>query len=162
MIVDRLENASMYRALGPAIAAAFDYLRQTDFSQVPDGRHELEGERLFAMVQHYQPRPLTEATWEAHRKYLDVQYIVRGIERIGYACLRDGLPVKQPYDAQQDYALYDAKGDFFTVRAGDFAIFAPHDIHAPSIAVATPEDAGTVHKVVVKCRVSGESGGLFS
>ena len=53
MIMDRIENASVYRVLGPAIAAALDYLRQTDFSQVPDGRHELDGDRLFSIVQHY-------------------------------------------------------------------------------------------------------------
>jgi YhcH/YjgK/YiaL family protein len=153
MILDRLENASMYRALGPAIAAALDYLRQTDFSQVPDGRHELDGDRLVSIVQHYRTRPLADAIWEAHRQYVDVQYLAQGAERIGYASLRDDVPVKMPYDAQKDAALYDVLGDFFEVHAGEFAIFTPCDIHAPGLAVTPSEASAMVHKVVVKCRV---------
>ncbi len=153
MILDRLENASMYRALGPAIAAALDYLRQTDFSQVPEGRHELDGDRLVSIVQRYRTRPLAEAIWEAHRQYVDVQYLAQGAERIGYASLRDDVPVKMPYDAQKDAALYDVRGDFFTLHSGEFAIFTPCDIHAPGLAVSPSEASAMVHKVVVKCRV---------
>jgi YhcH/YjgK/YiaL family protein len=161
MILDRIENASMYRALGPAIAAALDYLRQTDFSQVPDGRHELDGDRLFSIVQHYRTKPLAEAIWEAHRQYIDVQYVVQGAERMGYASLRDDLPVRQPYDAQKDAVFYDAQGDFLEVRAGSFVIFTPHDIHAPGLAVTPSEASAAVCKVVVKCRAQEQAGGLF-
>jgi len=153
MILDRLENASMYRALGTAIAAALDYLRQTDFSQVPDGRFELDGDRLVSIVQHYRTKPLAEAIWEAHRQYVDVQYLVQGAERIGYASLRDDVPAKEPYDASKDAVFYDVRGDFFELRAGEFAIFTPRDIHAPGLAVTPSEASAMIHKVVVKCRV---------
>ncbi len=153
MILDRLDNASMYRSLGPEIAAALDYLRQADFSEVPDGRHELDGERLFVIVQQYQTKPVAEAMWEAHRQYVDVQYVVQGAERIGYASLRDNLPVRRPYDAQKDLIFYDTAGDFFALQAGDFAIFTPHDIHAPGLALTPSGALAAVRKAVVKCRV---------
>jgi YhcH/YjgK/YiaL family protein len=153
MILDRLEQADMYRPLGAAIALALDYLRETDFSRVSDGRHELDGDRVYAMISRYRPKPLAEAFWESHRRYLDVQYVTQGVERVGYAPLRDGLTVRQAYDSQKDLVVYDAVGEFFTLRPGDFAIFAPHDVHAPGLALDPPEDAGEVRKVVVKCRV---------
>ncbi|MHB1035641.1 MAG: YhcH/YjgK/YiaL family protein [Pirellulales bacterium] len=152
MILDRLENACLYRRLGARIAAAFDYLCATDFRQLLDGRYELDGDRLFAMVQRYVTRPPSAAKWEAHRQYVDVQYVVEGVERIGYAPLVDGLPVVEAYDAAKDLAFFDAGGDLVTVRAGSFAIFTPQDLHAPGLAAESSGPA-EVRKVVVKCRV---------
>ena len=140
-------------ALGADVALAFDYLRRTDFSQLPEGRYELDGDRVYAMVQRYQPKPLAEALWEAHRRYLDVQYLVEGSERMGCAPLCDGLPVQQDYDPQKDAALYHADGEFFVIHAGSFAIFTPHDVHVPGLAVDGPDVSGRVCKVVVKCRL---------
>jgi YhcH/YjgK/YiaL family protein len=154
MILDRLENASMYRPLGKTIAAALDYLRQADFSKVPDGRHELDGQRLYVMVQRYETKPLADTIWEAHRKYIDVQYVIQGEERIGYACLRSGMTPTVPYDGENDVVFYGATGDFFALRSGDFAIFTPHDIHAPGLALTSCGPMGTVRKAVVKCRIA--------
>lgn len=153
MIVDRLENAAAYQALGPRIAAALDYLRATDFSTMPHGRHDLDGDRLFAIVQRYQPKPLDQAAWEAHRVYLDVQYVFHGAERIGYAAAREDTPEAVPYNEEKDVVFYDVRGDFFELRAGSFAIFGPQDIHAPGLAPVRPSPDPWVHKVVVKCRV---------
>ena len=154
MILDRLENAGLYNALGVEIALALDYLRRTDFSQVPDGRYELDGDRVYAIVMRYRPKPVAEAVWEAHRQYLDVQYVASGAEHMGYAPLNGGLPARQAYDTQKDFILYDAKGDLFEVPAGAFAIFGPQDVHAPSLAITPEEAAAEVQKVVVKCRVA--------
>ncbi len=153
MILDRLENTAIYRALGPRIAAALDFLRETDFAAMPDGRHPLDGERLVAIVQRYQPKPLAKAIWESHRKYIDVQYVFHGVERIGYAPLLENTPLAQSYNDQSDCVLYDIEGDFFELAAGSFAIFGPQDIHAPGIAPLRPQGDTWVHKVVLKCRV---------
>ena len=170
MILDRLENADLYRAIGANIAAALDYLRRTDFSQMPVGRHEVDGDRVFAIVQRYRPKPLAQIVWEAHRQYIDVQCLAAGSERMGYLPLADSLSVRQPYDPQKDAVLFDADGQLFTMSPGDFAIFAPGDVHAPGLAIDSADAAlkGTVPfsltrksgqspaevcKVVMKCRV---------
>ncbi len=153
MILDRLENAGLYRPLGAVIAAALDYLCRTDFSQMPAGRHDVDGDRLFALVQRYRPKPLAQIAWEAHRQYIDVQYLAAGTERMGYVPLGDGLSVRQRYDPNKDAILFDADGQLFTVSAGNFAIFAPCDVHAPGLATDTIEDSAEVCKVVMKCRV---------
>jgi YhcH/YjgK/YiaL family protein len=155
MIFDRLENAEMYNGLSKEIATAFEYLRKTDFSKLPEGRHDVDGDRVYAMVQRYQTRPVADAKWEAHRRYLDVQYVAEGCERIGYTALTDKTPFEKEYDSGNDFALYKTNGEFLTVSAGGFAIFAPQDLHAPCLAAGTPETLEQVCKVVVKCRVAG-------
>ena len=151
MIIDRIENSLFYCPLGPPIAAALDYLCETDFSAVPNGRFELDGDALFAIVQRYRAKPLSEARGEAHRRYTDVQFIATGRERMGYLPLHRDLREQTPYDARKDIVFYDRVGSLFDVPSGSFVIFTPNDVHAPGIV---PDDAGQdgeVLKVVVKC-----------
>jgi biofilm protein TabA len=153
MILDRLTNAEFYRPLGPRIASALDYLGRTPFWDTPDGRYELDAANVYAIVSRYQPKPPADAVWEAHRQYIDVQYVAEGVEQIGYAPLRDGLSVRTPYDEKKDSILYDAAGCFFDVPEGSFAIFTPGDVHAPGVAAGLNEAVSRVCKVVVKCRL---------
>jgi biofilm protein TabA len=154
MILDRIEHAAMYRGLEPILREALDYLSSTDFSQVPEGRHVLDGERLFALVQRYQTKAVSDALWEAHRRYIDVQYVVAGDEQIGYAPLVDGLTVTKPYDTQKDVIFFNVRGDRFELSAGTFAIFTPHDVHAPGLVSGVSQQGAEVRKVVVKCRAA--------
>lgn len=155
MILDRLENAASYIQLGPQISAALRYLAATDFSHVEPGRYPLDGDRLFAMVQRNKTKPAGEAVYEAHRRYIDVQYVVQGVERMGYAPLRADTPVHTAYDAEKDFALYNAVGTLFDVPPGAFTVFFPHDMHAPGLAGGNPPTPGEVLKVVVKCLIAG-------
>src|SRR5690348_12709817 len=75
MIFDRIENANLYQNLSPRIAAALKALRDTDLASRKPGKYELDGENLFAMVHHYDTRTLAKSVWEAHRNYIDVQYV---------------------------------------------------------------------------------------
>jgi YhcH/YjgK/YiaL family protein len=145
MIIDRIENAGLYRNLGEGIALALASL------QTPrePGRYELDGDKVFALVQQYQTKPLAEGKWEVHRKHIDVQYVAAGVEKIGWAPL-SWLKVTEPYNETKDVAFYSGDGDFVTVPAGSFVILFPEDAHMPCIAVDKPSP---VTKVVVKVRV---------
>jgi YhcH/YjgK/YiaL family protein len=149
MIVDRLGNRSVDVHVPPRVGQALEYLRTTDMAAVPLGRHEIDGEHLFALVQEYQTRPAADCVWEAHRRYVDVQYIVRGAERMGHAVIADMVP-RQPYDAQKDVALFEPGSRFVTLTAGMFAIFGPNDVHSPCVAADRPQP---VRKVVVKAEI---------
>ncbi len=154
MIIDRIQNRAFYRQLGPRVGEALEYLATTDFAKMPDGKYKLDGPRMFALVQRYRPKPLTEIAWEAHREFIDVQYIGAGAERMGYVPLSNLLPIKQDYDPDRDIIFYEAQGDLFTVSEGSFVVFAPEDVHAPALAVDRPDAVGEILKVVVKigCR----------
>lgn len=153
MIVDRLGNRAVDAHVPARVRQALDYLRTHDLHMVPLGRYELDGDRLFLLVQEYTTRPPHDCAWEAHRRYIDVQYVVAGTERIGHARL-GGVAERQAYDAARDVALFEPGTSFVTIPAGTFAIFGPDDVHAPCGAVTSP---APVRKIVVKAAIDAGS-----
>lgn len=153
MIFDRLENARLYDDLHPRLRAALTYLSQTDLAALPLGKHAIDGERLFAIAAEYAPKSEADSKYEAHRVYWDVQYLVRGAERIGVTQTVT-LQVSEPYDAARDILFFArGPGDFITLQAGMFAVFGPQDAHMPG--VVTP-GCDFVRKVVVKVQWTDE------
>jgi YhcH/YjgK/YiaL family protein len=155
MIVDRLENRAAYMTLGNGIPEALEYLAKTDFSKIEPGKYAIDGERIFVVVQKYAPKPISEAKWEYHRKYLDVQYLVSGVERMGYTPADASLPVEMEYSAEKDCGLKVTKGPLVPVAGGMFAIFLPEELHAPCLSDNDHSAGAEVHKIVVKCRWGG-------
>ena len=148
MIIDTLENADLYRSLGPRIASALDYLKTTDFTDLAPGKYPIDEDRLFAIVDDYQTIPGTEVELEGHRRYIDVQYLVSGSELIGYAPLLGQTPFRE-YDNDEDFVLYRGEASFVRLSAGMFAILYPHDLHMPCVG----EPPVAVRKVVVKVMI---------
>ena len=150
MIIDSLSNARLYFNLGPRFKKAFEYLAHTDFSTIEKGKYELDGTQLFAIVNEYDTVDPDKEQMESHKKYIDIQYIVTGAERIGHDLLQQQTPSKA-YDADADYMLFAEKPSFFSIlQQGMFAIFFPHDLHLPNIMIDSP---GYVKKVVIKVSV---------
>ncbi len=149
MILDELKNAKLYAAASPGLAKAFKFLAAADLNALPNGRHEIEGDSLYASVMTYDTKPLDKAVWEAHRRYMDVQYIITGQERMGYAPL-GALTPRGDYNSEKDCILLDGAGSHFTVTQGMFAVFGPLDAHMPGVALAAP---APVKKIVVKVKV---------
>lgn len=149
MIVDRLGNPAPVASLSARLRQALEYLRVTDMTSVPVGRQELDGDRLFALVQEYTTRAPDQCVWEAHRRYIDVQYVVSGVERMGYANIAQAHE-REPYDAARDVAFFEPGEDFVTLRAGMLAIFGPEDVHSPCGAAGQPR---AVRKIVIKAAV---------
>jgi YhcH/YjgK/YiaL family protein len=151
MILDLLANAPLYRGLPARLVAALEYLQQTELAALPLGKTVIDGERLFALVQEYTPKPASQGKFEAHRRYWDVQYVVSGVERMGWNAL-SRMAVSEPYSSQRDVAFFVGAGDFFLVPAGTFAVFGPSDVHMPGVAIDDRDAAGQtlVRKVVMK------------
>jgi len=148
MIIDQLKNASSYFDISKNIGAALCYLRDTDLSKIEPGRYEIDGSNIYAMMQKYETKSKESGIWEAHRHYIDVQYIIKGTELIGYAnieYLKDG-----EYDDVKDMLPLYGDGVYFEVNAGTFVILMPQDAHMPGIAVSTTQ---SVEKIVLKVRV---------
>ena len=151
MILDTLDNAARYESLNSRFARAFAYLRAVDGSQ-PLGRHDLDGDRCFALVQAYETKPVEKALFEAHRKYIDVQFVHSGRETILWAPLASMKEETMAYDEAKEAALWKLVPDVTPLHmsAGHFAILFPEDAHAPCIERGQPEQ---VFKVVVKVAV---------
>uniref|UniRef100_A0A7C4LPL2 DUF386 domain-containing protein n=1 Tax=Schlesneria paludicola TaxID=360056 RepID=A0A7C4LPL2_9PLAN len=150
MILDALARADLYVAVQAGFADGFQYLRTMNFTMVADGKYPLANSRIMAIVSRYRSKPMSEAVWESHRRHIDIQYVVQGRERCGYAPLDGGPRVTVPYDEHKDVQFHEPGRDLFDLTAGNFAVFFPHDVHAPSLADGEPAD---VLKVVLKVPV---------
>lgn len=149
MILDRLENASVYSTLSSNLKKGFDYLKTADLKALPVGRHEIEGCDVFALVSEYNSKEWEECRLEAHRTYADIQYIISGREMIGHVMLND-QEVLIPYDADKDIVFFTGGTSPLLLEQGMFAVFFPQDIHRPCMQVKGPE---WVKKVVVKVKM---------
>jgi len=152
MVLDVIENAPFYYKLGPGIEKALKYLQETDLQHLPPGKYEIDGDRIFAVVQQFDLKLRGEAQWKAHRRYVDVQYVVEGRERIFYAYAPD-MTVQQEYDDAADCELLSGSGNTQERAAGTFAIFGPDDAHKTGTFVENPQPVKTIKKVVVKVAV---------
>ena len=148
MIIDQITNSHLYYTLHPRIKSAFDYLNQTDLSTLPVGRYEIDGQKLYAMLQQYTSKPREQSAWEAHRRYIDLQVIIEGVEHLGYANI-DHLS-QGDYNSEKDFLPLFGEGDFLTLQEGNFALLLPQDAHMPGIAIASP---APVKKIVIKIRI---------
>ncbi|MDR2376530.1 MAG: YhcH/YjgK/YiaL family protein [Treponema sp.] len=149
MILDRIENSKLYAGLGSDFKAAFEFIAANHFEKAAPGRYVLRGD-MYYMLQDYETKPLSEGFFEAHRKYIDLQYVVSGRERHDYANIST-LNLRDTYNAEKDLVVYDGKGYSFVVSRGFFAVYFPEDAHMPNLRIdGKPEK---MIKVVVKIPV---------
>lgn len=148
MILDRLESWNLYFREGTRIARGFEFLQNEYDPSFPDGRLDIDGDNIFALVQGYDTRPMGQCRFEAHRRYLDIQYIVEGAEIMGWAA-REHMIVDEDYDEEKDVEFYEQPLRFTSleVHRGQFAFFHPGDAHEPGIRLG---ETNAVRKVVVK------------
>ena len=148
MITDRIENAERYHSLHPRFRAALDFLARPDLAGLKDGRYPIDGDAVYALVQSYTTEPAHTRRWESHRRYVDIQYVDRGVESMGWAPAGE-LVVSQPYAEDKDVVFYGETKDATAIRldGGTFCILFPSDAHKPGCARDTP---ARVRKIVLK------------
>lgn len=149
MIFDSIENAELYYGLGEKFLSAFQYLKNSDFEKLPLEKVEIQGDEIFTLPQKYLTQSETEKNWESHRKYIDIQYVIKGTENIGFV-LEDYLDELSPYDEENDIEMFSGEGDYVQVNEGEFVIFFPDDAHKPGLMVDGSEE---VYKLVIKIKV---------
>ena len=152
MIIDNMRNSGLYLAAHPGFAEAFAFLEKAVAEALPVGRYEIDGDNVYAMVQAYDTKPSEAGSYEAHERYIDLQYVMSGVEKIEFLDIAKAT-VKIPYDPAKDAAFY-ADSDLAGVavlEAGDYCIFFPHDIHKPARIFG--DTSAPVKKIVVKIKV---------
>jgi YhcH/YjgK/YiaL family protein len=151
MIADRLDNIGIYGQLNQRVARGLALLKEQHVQTAAVGRHAVQGDELYFLVQEYQTRPMEPMHFEIHRRHLDIQYIASGLECIGYHPL-EGMTEVGPYDATKDAALYQTKNPFtrIALSAGMLAIFWPLEPHLPCRTLEVPD---MVRKIVIKVRM---------
>jgi len=149
VILDVLGNASLYTALHSEFAGAFRFLSSSAIDEFPLGRHDVGHSGTHALISEYATKEESATFIESHVRYIDIQVITRGAERIGI-CARSAC-APQPYDEAKDCRKLTGELDFITLRPGSFSIFFPDDGHMPGLRIGG--SAQQVRKVVVKVPV---------
>lgn len=152
MIFDKMSNAAQHCQQFPDLKAISDFADRFYREGLADGSYELDGRRLFAMIQSFSSKQQTaESTYEAHRDYIDVQFVVQGQEKILYADLDTVELVREHYSEGKDIAFYrGAAQQEFVLHEGEFLLLEPQDAHMPGLSVHGDQP---VRKIVFKIHV---------
>lgn len=152
MIKDNLQHLAYYNYLNPDIKTGLKYIRDTNFDVLEDGRHEIVEGKIYAIIQSYETKLESECRFEAHRKYVDIQFMIQGEEKIGTASI-DNFDETESYSEEKDVVFLTLKDEkkenvkILHVKEKEFAIFYPQDAHQPCMMIENPTQ---VRKVVVK------------
>ena len=149
MIFSTVNSADRYAALHPLFPRAFEYIRNTDFSALAPGRHDIVGDDLFVIVEQVSGRTREAAQLECHRRYIDIQLILDGVDEMGWKSLSDCQePVSDHSDERDIRFFHDEPASWIATPPGHFCIFFPEDAHAPLVA------SGSIRKVIFKIAVN--------
>lgn len=131
------------------LAVAFRFLERPDLAALPAGRHEI-ADGVYANIDKSKSADPAKVQFEAHRKFIDVHYMISGQVTTGYAPV-EKLKEAKPYDERDEAAMFHVPARYRKVKLhpGMFAVFFPGGGHMPNCHLDGEHD---LHKVVVKVR----------
>jgi len=141
--------AEQYHRNQAAWDKAFAFLRDSDLTKLKPGKYPIDGTNVYATITEAPSKEFEASAWESHRKYIDLQYVIRGQETIGVAQVSKAT-VTKPYNEAGDSANYNVQGQYYVAMPGTFFLFFPSDAHRPNIKVAGYD---VVKKIVIKIRM---------
>lgn len=146
--VDVPEFARQYHANKKYWDEAFTFLKTHDLSKLAPGKYPIDGDNVFASVTEDSTKDYDKSKWESHRKYIDLQYVISGDEKIGVASVAE-VKVTEPYNAEKDITHYSGPGKLYIAKPGTFFIFFPGTAHRPNISTGGNKKD---HKIVIKIK----------
>lgn len=148
MVIDKIENYRLYSKLTKRMAKGFEFIAETDLTSLESGNYQIENDDIFAIVQEYDTKEEKDCILEGHYKYIDIQYVIKGVEIMGFTPLTDQISVEE--NLEKDYTFYKGETSMLRVEEGMFTIFFPEDLHRPCVKAG---QISKVKKVVVKVKI---------
>lgn len=151
MILDIIENINKYSFLSDKFKKAIKFLEDNKVEEFPEGKYEIDGDNVFILIQEYTSRNEKENKWESHKKHIDIQYVLKGAETIGYKSVLE-LNLAEDLFKEKDIAFYEEVENWtkLMLKAGDFAIFFPEDAHKPC---CKSNESESIKKAVIKLKI---------
>lgn len=145
MILGNLRQSDLYGKLDARVAACLDYAAKLN-KDTPEGRYEV-CDGVYVNVSAYEPKQMSEAGYETHKLYADLQLMLDGEEYMGYADIGD-IQAEGQYDAIKDIRFWRGAIAPIRVKAGSWALFLPDEPHAPGIAAGSKKVKKAVFKIL--------------
>ena len=133
MIIDTLSNSEKYNSIHPLFAKAFEYIKSQNLATIEDGKSEIDGDNLRAIVSNKKGMTAAESVtkFECHDKHIDIQLCIKGKEQFGWKPRSTCTQQKGEYNADKDVMFYNDTPDmYFELTDNQFAIFFSEDVHA--------------------------------
>jgi len=150
MIIDSIQNAAKYYGVHPLFEKAFEYTNTTDLATIEPGTYEIQGDALMAIISDKEGKSREESLqkFECHRKHIDIQVCINGIEEIGWKPIEKCAADNGGYNDAKDVQFWaDQPDTYFTLTNNQFVILFPEDVHAPMIG------NGVIKKMVIKVKI---------
>ncbi len=148
MIITNLKRIATYKGISENLDKAIDFVLSADGS-ISDGKHIIDGDNVYANVMTITPKVNGDTVYEAHRKYIDIHYILSGVEISGCADIDDCTPTTEYSDENDCILLVSESGRMNKFLPKEAYIVYPEDAHAPNGS----ETGETIRKIVVKVKV---------
>lgn len=149
--INRKEFAVSYFKNKDRWNKAFNFLKSNDLSKLEIKRYNIDGDNLYATANEYITKNEEDAKYEAHRQYIDIQYVINGIEEMGLAPLSSLKEVTVKYDTSKDVGFMTVNNfEKYNATPDRFFIFFPDDIHRPGVKVG---QNSLLKKIVIKVKV---------
>lgn len=145
MITDNIKNIKQYKNISKNVIGFLESLT----SQTPTGHYEID-ETAYANIDIYTTKPVENCKFEAHKKYIDIQMLLNGVEQLDYINI-DGLEISEEYDAKRDVMFFETPTkapDTLQLEPFKFGLIYPHEAHRPQMNINNTSTE--VKKVVVK------------
>jgi len=150
--IDNLSSSKWLSGIGQ-LNKIIDIIEKTDFTKKDDGTIKIDADDLYYILTTYNTsNDIEEKPAEAHRKFIDLQYILYGEEKIGYADYRSPKMLLKEYDEASDAEFFKRIEDesFFVLKKGMYAVFFPEDVHRPGVA---NKEVHGIRKIIFKIPV---------
>lgn len=152
MIIDTISNAHRYVNLHPLFASVFSYINTTNLIDLTLGKHPILGDDLFVIIERVHGRAKESTQLECHRKYIDIQLVLNGVDEMGWKPLADCTNPIDIYNKAHDVQLFNSMPSvWLPTPANSFCIFFPEDAHTALVG------SGMIHKAVFKIAVAPKS-----
>ncbi|NQT60235.1 MAG: YhcH/YjgK/YiaL family protein [Bacteroidetes bacterium] len=136
MIKDTIDKIGRYKGVIPGWEMFFDSFKIERLLELDEGRYDLEDGQSFFIITHYQTKKFQDTQFEVHRKFIDIQIVLEGVELIYAAPLSRTVTDSQGYDGENDIQFGEASvPDILLLKEGDFVVFYPEDAHNPGCSL---------------------------
>lgn len=142
----------MRKSIDGRITEIMNILKAKDLLAMEPGKYQ-EAEDWYYLVQSYNSKPVDQCRLESHEKYVDIQWVLKGEERLDI-CAVDGLEVEEPYSEEKDVTFFKAPESLMqmVLTDGGYAVLYPENAHRPGRAVDESCPCA-INKIVVKVRL---------
>lgn len=150
MVVDLLKNIEYYKYLSEDIYVGLKFLSEVS-SDIEVGEYQI-ADNVKALVMEYETKYLFENGYEAHKRAIDIQYPILGVERIKWSPIAE-MDINIPYDDTKDIIFYKSpseQGMNVDIGNGVFAIMFPEDGHSPQYCIDKPIK---IKKITIKISI---------